>query len=263
MRSSYLFTEDGLTEMEKINKYYAMRTLQDEIRVQKKNFSYLDGMAVFSTYSKLITGVYGSLDKEKIEDFVWKLCEDDSILAYQKKWKAVAFGGEYYLVTVRSDGTKHAIAWIKASELLNIEAKGEMKSICGIYMQNEENDLLGAVKYTDDFQALRCIQGKSENILLSEKSKKGEITICMETASANIFAGMTGIQILLLLIAFGCMAIVPILHRVLTRNVTVPIEELIHSMNVFENGNTEAFVDTENKTLEFEKLGNSFNSMIA
>ncbi len=256
-----LLQEDTLTEMDKVDQYYAMHMLQEEIRTHKKNFSYLDGIAGFSSFSNRITGVYGSLPKETIEKFAWNICKNDSILDYQKKWNAVKFDKEYYLVTVRSDGTKHAMAWIKIKNLLDIE-KHEMDSVHGIYIQNETGNLLGERKYSEQFNALKCLEGKSNNIILSEKLKNARATLSLETASDDIFAGVTEIQIVLLLIAFGCMGIIPLLHRVLNRNVMEPIDELVSSMNAFENGNIEAHIDVNDETREFEKLGNSFNSMV-
>lgn len=184
-------------------------------------------------------------------------------------WELVRYQNKNYLIRLVKTGSTSCGVWVEASSLF--------------YPLKEQEDA-GAVLFLD--REGRCINSSDkslpEDLTLSEKDNGRIVTVekkrYLQTVDKSEYLPVSMavlisekqymgdiyyVQNILGLLMIAALLIFPILGRLLTKNITAPVGQLIESMQSVQKGNLETRVNAGGKFYEFDQVGRYFNNMIA
>lgn len=247
--------------------------LKQELLRQLKDYSLVynvvDGIFIYSEAAMEDTFLcqIGQKGSGRQQEDIKEMIRRGEIDFSPNTWDLVSYNQTNYLIRVICGADACCGAWIDVSSLglpLNI---GE-KNMTLFLDQNgqilstipEELEGVSTLPQTSSGKLSRLNHEKyltiikasgllpiSMAILLSEQEYMGSI---------YTFQNIVGLIMALLLLSF------PLLWRRLSKYVTAPVNELIHSMNEVQKGNLNVRVEDQSRFVEFSETSAYFNSMV-
>ncbi len=263
--STLAMTEDETERyLAKIN---VMKRLEDASAI----YNVFDGIFVYSQseFENIFLCQVGTRGRGSQVDDMKEIITEFEQEYSLNSWELVRYGNQDYLMRVVKTGSTSCGAWVEASSL--------------VYPLNNHEDA-GTIMFLD--REGRCISRSDEtlpeNLTLSEedngkivpveekrylqtvgRSKYLPVAMAVLIPEKQYMGDIYYVQNILGLLMILALLIFPVLGRLLTKNITVPVGQLTESMKAVQNGDLETRVNVGGRFDEFEQIGRYFNNMIS
>lgn len=209
-------------------------------------------------------------EKLRVRDFLmangW--VARSAMAANQDKWMIFKIGEEAYLLHTVTNGTSLLGAWVKVKRLLpplrnaELGAHGEFLFVARDGTLLTPSASLGAIKPSTPARAMIRGLGSANFLLVREASSSGAFALGALVADKEMLRNLPNFQLVISLMSILAVAILPIYLLVLKRTVLRPLKRIVAATVLVAGGDLSHRLEPERTSLEFERLGESFNTML-
>lgn len=186
-------------------------------------------------------------------------------------WELVRYKDKDYLMRVVKTGSTSCGAWINADSLTN-----PLKNIDygqtgtalfldrnGRVLNGTVGDMVGNGHLSEENDG-RIIRFEKERYLQILKSSRFlPVSMALLIPEEEYLGDIYFVQNVIGLIMAVSLLIFPVMWRLLSKNISVPVSQFIRTMGEVQEGNLEVRVKPEGKFYEFDEMGRHFNRMIS
>ncbi|MGG6310640.1 sensor histidine kinase [Paenibacillus macerans] len=262
---------DAATEYERLNvsdRYFREIALLDALKAKASNNDSSDGVFIKLSGDGATLVQFGnrtrSEDKLDLVDFLKEhdfLPDPDRTL---DEWTDFEVQGAHYLFRYITYEKVSFGTFVKADSLLAV-ASGEGQELGPTLLSAREGGVLastdeGLLETASSLSDLRE-QVKKSYLFISEPiAEFGDITHMM--AKQSIFSGLKLIQWIIISLAAISVVAIPLVLKLLARDILQPVLELVKAAKDVEKGRTSFPEPSGHFSIEFMKLFHSFDSMV-
>lgn len=248
--------------------YFKNMRLMNALKAKMSNNYSSDGMFIKLPGDGAALIQFGnrfqSVDKLILADFVNVHAFQPVPQAEMDQWTDFIIEEEHYLFKfIMYNGVTFG-TFVKANNLLSI-ADREGSDFSYYVLSDRSGMVLASTALENDSAAvsmpeLRNRYGDSYLFISEPVAEFGQIVNI--TAKQNVFSGLKLIQWLIISLGVLSVIVIPLVLRLLARDILQPILELVRAAKEVEKGQRELPIPSERYSLEFTKLFHSFHSMV-
>lgn len=191
-----------------------------------------------------------------------------AMAANQEKWTIFKVGEEAYLLHTVTNGTSILGAWVRFKRLLPPLQNAELGTHGEFLFVAKDGTLLtpsaslGALEPSTPARAMVKGLGGANFLLVREASSSGAFALGALVADKEMLRNLPNFQLVISLMSILAVAILPVYLLVLKRTVLKPLKRIVAATVLVAGGDLSHRLEPEKTSLEFERLGESFNTML-
>ncbi|WP_337098264.1 sensor histidine kinase [Paenibacillus sp. YIM B09110] len=250
------------------SRYFKSMQLRNALAAKMTRNDSSDGMFIVIPEGDVLLGQFSNRiflkDKLLLSDFLRIQAFTPEPSEEAAEWAAFGIQGSSYLFKSITFSGISFVTFVKADTLLSLVNRGGgdmnryVLSDRNGHVLSSNNIVLDANASTmDDLKA----QYKRQFMMLSKPILEiGQITNLVE--KPGLFSGLKLIQWLIVSLAAISLIVVPLVLKILARDILKPVLELVKAAKDIEKGQLEFPQPSDRYSMEFTKLFHSFQSMV-
>ncbi len=258
---------------DKMQRYFSEQNVMQKLEDASMIYNVFDGIFVYSDSKidqKFLCQV-GSGGNGRQVGQMKEIVRDFEKNYSVNTWELVQYEDQEYMMRVVKTGSTYCGAWIETSSLIrpfkNIQFD-EMGT--ALFLDREGKVLHGAVGMCADMERLseenngRIVRLDGAKYLqIAQSSRVMPVSMVILMPEEVYLGDIYTIQNVIGLLLGISLLIFPVLWRLLSRNVSRPVDQLTQAMEEVQKGKLEVRIKPEGKFLEFEETGRYFNGMVS
>lgn len=270
---------DGVNDITSLNsgseseRYFAAMRLSSILGERISSSTTTDALAVYNKQNdNLILYSSGRLtaqDKVATSDMIRnKLSQQKYTL--QDLWSTVSINGKLYFVKGYDFSGTLIVSLVNAETLMsfinvmdnNADQQVVLTDMTGNFLFTAGNMNLSDITYPlpNDSQVVNKLNGKYLMISSDQETSSTRLSIIIKEKS--ILLGLGYIQWIIVFLGIISLVLMPLTINYLRKEIIIPIRALVVGTKRLEQGNLDYQVEGNGKSLEFQILNQSFNSMV-
>lgn len=270
--STYDISVLAMTE-DKLERYEAKMNVMQKLKDASAIYNVFDGIFVYSQSAfedAFLCQVGQGGNGTQVTDMKVIMKHFEANYSFNN-WELVHYGNRDYLMRVVKTGSTSCGAWIDAASLIRPLKSNDNKELGTVLFLNREGRIISSSERELSGNPVLSEENNGHVIKVQEKrylqtmedSRYLPVSMAILIPEEQYMRDIYFVQnVMGLLLALGLL-IFPVLGKLLSRNISVPVEQLIASMSEVQKGNLEVRVKPEGKFFEFDQMGRYFNNMIS
>lgn len=270
--STYDISVLAMTE-DKLERYEAKMNVMQKLKDAAMIYNVFDGIFVYSQSKDedvFLCQVGAGGNGAQVTDMKAIMKNFETNYSFNN-WELVHYGNRDYIMRVVKTGSTSCGAWIDAASLIRPLKSNDNKELGtvlfldreGRIISSSERELSGNPALSEENNGHVIKVQEKRYLQTIEDSRYLPVSMAILIPEEQYMGDIYFVQnVLGCLLALGMLTF-PILGKLLSRNISKPVEQLIATMNEIQNGNMEARANPKGKFSEFDQMGQYFNNMIS
>lgn len=264
----------GFTDEDTQKYYFSANYYRRTISSAIDMYDYVEGMAMLSLENDAVVYVYneGRSDAydSRLQVVDYMKANLDWLKTIKNAWKCCDINGTYYLIYVYEQSGVYFCAWANADNLFLNAGNWKITKSNSLFIANADGTVMSSVGGSD-MEAVECREdtghyyfsgSKNQYLMTGVESQNGDFRLFSAVDRNKLLRPYKYLQIVLVCVVILFAAMIPVVLRVLSRNVFRPMGRMMKAIRHVDEGDLEYQIEEKKDNREFKQLIAAFNQMI-